>query len=271
MNGDCASEYGAGRLICSALNARSFIRTGADSSASDGVIYMDDGREIQLEVTRTMMADFAQATKEAERAGHQISLTPGSGEWLALLSPQTSISEFSRLPADVIMNLASRQGIDLDSPSLIMPASLNQFDVVALSGAPSSNDVLRFHIITMSSSASSFISTHPDVIADFATREIRSLQEAARMSGKKSKFERLVDRALDNSREPHFAFIVKDTLDTGLRFALWQIFNIHGVFLPEKEIELPSGVKCVWVIRGDYKLGYGYSIEGRWSRHAVSQ
>ena len=271
VNGDPISEDGAGEFLRWALGARRYHPTGWDSSESDGVVVLNDGSEIQLEVTRTMLPELAEAARAAERAGHAVQLDHGSGEWLALLTPSTVIKNFVRLPSDTIIAFAREHELSLEVENTLLDVSIKSFDLVALSGRPSKNNVLRFTTMAIGTNRRISISTHPDVIADFAEHHIALMSDPTHRSGKASKFDQLVERAMAHARQAHFAFVVQDTLDTGLRFALWEITNIHVAKVPRKSIVVPTGVDCVWIIRPDYQLAFSFSPQDGWRKFSRSQ
>jgi hypothetical protein len=256
--GDERSEKGALSAVRNALGAIYSERTGQDSTKADGFIRFSDGSEIELEVFRSVISKFRQATSELERIKNPVQLAPGSGTWIALLPTDTNFKEFTKLSDDVFQMSVAAASTRSNHRSPVTEIEIAGFTGILLMHMSGDENILDFGVTTAAKINSGFISTHPNSVANFVQKEILDRSE---------KIQRLIERASSAGREAHMAVVIEETENTGMQFALMGIGAHRDVKLPEIDIQLPDGLAGFWVISGDHKIALGYLHTLGWTRY----
>lgn len=262
-SGDEHSEQGALCALKAALGGVYSERTGQDSTKPDGFIRLPDGSEVDVEVFRTVIPEFRQATSELEQIKNPIHLAKGSGNWIALLPTETSFKEFSKLSDDVFQRAIMAASTGHESHTPVREVEIAGFTHILLMHMAGDDDILDFGVTTAAKINSGFIDTHPNSVANFVQHEIAARSE---------KIKRLVLRASNAGRKAHIAAVIEEITDTGMNFALMGIgAHSDAVKLPDVEIHLSDGLDAFWVISGDHKIALGYLRAIGWTRYEENQ
>lgn len=259
--GDERSEIGALGTLSAAIGGTYYERTGQDSAKTDGFIRLQDRSEIDVEVYRTVIPEFRQASSELGRINTQIQLDRGSGSWVALLPTETNFKEFAKLGDDIFRRFID-EALANPKHSPMREVEISGFAHIVLMHMAGPEDTLDFGVTTASKLNTESINTHPNSIAEFVGREIGVRSE---------KIKRLVDRASSANRKAYIAAVIEETVDTGMNFSLMGAGSYSHIKLPDLDVVLPPGLDAFWVIRADYEVAIGYVKPNGWTRYETSR
>jgi|GEM_PF-3210717 len=261
------SESTALEFIQQSLGTISWEWTGEDSSQSDGYITLPSGKEIQIEVSGDLPAALMRAAAILDRNGSVFPLSEGYGSWRVLVSPSDAFPNFPNMIGALIDDYYVSHRAVHDGAVFGADYEFKGFNIVILQKMAQEPDEIAIAASTLDTSRSTFIDTSPNAIASYAQLHIDSQLERAIERGRDSKFQKLITRSIENGRKSHYALVVSNPDDTGVRFAMNGIGAHSETEIPDVGLNLPDGLDSFWMIRGDFEWGAEFSAEHGWKTY----
>jgi hypothetical protein len=261
------SESPAIEFIQQSLGATSWEWTGEDSAKSDGHISFDSGDEIQIEVSSDVPPGLMRAAAILDRNGSSWPLPKGYGSWRVHVSPCDAFPSFPNEVASLIEDFHANRRMIRDGEVYGVDYRFKGFNIVILQRMADGPDQIVIAASTLDTSKSAFINTSPNALASYAQSHIDEHIRKATEEGKTSKFQKLIDRSEANERKPHYALVVTNPPDVGVRYAMHGIGAHTESEVPDHSLQIPQGLDSFWLIRVDFEWGIEFNAERGWTTY----